>query len=219
MVIGHFGVGLAAKRYAPSLSLGLLFVAAQFADLLWPDLLLLKIERVSVRRGDDVFPLDFLYYPFSHSLLMSVAWASLFAVIYWAVKRDVRNSIVLALCALSHWILDLVVHKPDLPLFPNDTHLYGFGIWRSPLATALIEGALFVVGIVFYLKTTTPRKPAGVWGFWLLIVLLAAGHIAGRLSPPPTNTEAIGWGTQVIWLFVLLGFWVDKNRAPYGNII
>jgi FtsH-binding integral membrane protein len=212
MVIGHFGFGLGAKKYAPRLSLGLIFLAVQFADILWPDLILLNIEKVRIQPEDAKFPLDFIYYPFSHSLLMSVFWAAVFGLIYWLVKKDRVSATVLGICVLSHWFLDLIVHKPDLPLYPGSAVFLGFGLWNWPWLTALAEGILFFTGMAFYLQTTRARNSSGKWGFWLLIILLIVGHIAGVLSPPPGTVTAIGWGTQALWLFVLLGFWVDHNR-------
>jgi membrane-bound metal-dependent hydrolase YbcI (DUF457 family) len=213
MVIGHFGFGLGAKKYAPKLSLGLIFLAVQFADLLWPDLILLNIEKVRIQPEDAKFPLDFIYYPFSHSLLISIFWAAVFGLIYWLIKKDRVSATVLGICVLSHWFLDLIVHKPDLPLYPGSSVLLGFGLWNWPWLTALTEGIIFFTGMIFYLQTTRARNPAGKWGFWLMIILLIVGHIAGVLSPPPGTVTAIGWGTQALWVYVLLGFWVDHNRV------
>jgi len=190
----------------------LIFLAVQFADILWPDLILLNIEKVRIQPEDAKFPLDFIYYPFSHSLLMSVFWAAVFGLIYWLVKKDRVSATVLGICVLSHWFLDLIVHKPDLPLYPGSAVFLGFGLWNWPWLTALAEGILFFTGMAFYLQTTRARNSSGKWGFWLLIILLIVGHIAGVLSPPPGTVTAIGWGTQALWLFVLLGFWVDHNR-------
>ena len=209
MVIGHFGFGLGAKKYAPKLSLGLIFLAVQFADLLWPDLILLNIEKVRIQPEDAKFPLDFIYYPFSHSLLISIFWAAVFGLIYWLIKKDRVSATVLGICVLSHWFLDLIVHKPDLPLYPGSSVLLGFGLWNWPWLTALTEGIIFFTGMIFYLQTTRARNPAGKWGFWLMIILLIVGHIAGVLSPPPgTVTES-----QALLVYVLLGFWVDHNRV------
>ena len=213
MVIGHFGFGLGAKKYAPKLSLGLIFLAVQFADLLWPDLVLLNIEKVRIQPENAKFPLDFIYYPFSHSLLMSIFWAAVFGLIYWLIKKDRVSATVLGICVLSHWFLDLIVHKPDLPLYPGSSVLLGFGLWNWPWLSALAEGIIFFTGMVFYLQTTRARNSAGKWGFWLMIILLVVGHIAGVLSPPPGTVTAIGWGTQALWFYVLLGFWVDHNRV------
>jgi len=212
MVIGHFGFGLGAKKIAPKLSLGLIFMAVQFADLLWPTLLLLNVEKVGIQPGNTKFPLDFIYYPFTHSLLMSLCWALCFGLIYWLLKKDSRTAVVLGICVFSHWVLDLIVHIPDLPLYPGDSPKVGLGLWNWPLLTALIEGSLFVIGTAFYLRTTKAKNASGKWGFWLMTVLLVVGHVAGLMSPPPTSVAAIGWSTQVLWLFVLLGFWVDRNR-------
>jgi hypothetical protein len=213
MVIGHFGFGLGAKKFAPKLSLGLIFIAVQFADLLWPTLLLLKVEKVNIQPGNVLFPLNFIYYPFSHSLLTSILWASCFGSIYWLIKKDLQTAVVLGICVFSHWALDLIVHIPDLPLYPGSSLRLGLGLWNWPLLTALTEGTLFVIGAISYQRVTKARNLSGKWGFWLMMVLLIIGHAAGLMSPPPASVTAIGWSTQVLWLFVLLGFWVDHNRS------
>ena len=218
MVIGHFGFGLGAKKYGPKISLGLLFIAVQFSDLLWPDLLLLHVEKVGIRPENAKFPLDFIYYPYSHSLLMCLVWGLLFGGLYWLIKKDTRTAMVLGICVLSHWFLDLIVHTPDLPLYPGNAPKVGLGLWNSPLRTAVVEGSIFVIGTLVYLRTTRARNSAGKWGFWLLVILLVIGHTAGILSPPPATVAAIGWGTQVMWIYVLLGFWVDHNRVAASAV-
>ena len=128
MFIGHFGVGLAAKPLAPKTSLGTLFLAAQFIDLLWPTLLILGIEQVRIDPGNTaVTPLDFERYPVSHSLLAVIGWAVLIAVAYQLLRRYPRGAIVLGILVVSHWLLDLVVHRPDLPLYPGSAR-FGFGL-------------------------------------------------------------------------------------------
>src|SRR5689334_20073940 len=113
MFLGHFGVALGAKRAAPKVSLGTLLIAAQFADLLWPTLLLLGIEKVEIRPGiTKMTPLDFIHYPYSHSLLMGIVWGILLGGIFWLFTKDSRDAIVISLCVVSHWMLDLIVHRP-----------------------------------------------------------------------------------------------------------
>ncbi len=120
MFIGHFGVGLAAKKIDKQPSLGTLFMAAQFVDLLWPLFLILGIEKVKIVPGISMLtPLDFTYYPFTHSLLGVFFWALLFGLIYFLIKKNVRSAIILGILVISHWFLDLIVHIPDLPLFPG----------------------------------------------------------------------------------------------------
>ncbi|HTM94087.1 MAG TPA: hypothetical protein VL095_16820 [Flavisolibacter sp.] len=213
MFIGHFGAGLAFKKAARPLSLGLLFLAAQFLDLLWPTLLLLNIEHVQISTDkNDVIPLLFTDYPYSHSLAMVLVWSALFFVVYWLFKRDVRGALILGLAVFSHWILDLIVHLPDLPLYPGNSPMVGLELWRWLLATVIVEGFIFVIGIVLYLKTTSPKNKTGVIVFWILITLLVVSYIANLFSPPPPSVKAIAWAGQAMWLFVLLGFWVDRNR-------
>src|ERR1700754_2475535 len=106
MVLGHFGVGLGAKRFAPKISLGTLFIAVQWADLLWPVLLPLNVEHVDVRKNNPHFPLDFISYPITHSLLMEMVWAACFGLLYWLFKKDIRGAVILGICVVSHWLLD-----------------------------------------------------------------------------------------------------------------
>lgn len=213
MFIGHFGIGMAAKKYAPEISLGTLFIAAQFLDLLWPTLLLLDVEHVIIRPYNSLQPLDFIDYPISHSLIMVFLWSFLFGVVYWLFKKDKKAATILGLCVLSHWILDLIVHFPDLPLYPGHSPKLGFGLWNSRIGTVLAEGVIFVTGIIFYLQKTRAKNVAGTILFWVLIGLLVASHAANMLGPAPPGINAIAWAGQLQWIFVLLAFWVDHNRS------
>jgi membrane-bound metal-dependent hydrolase YbcI (DUF457 family) len=131
MFIGHFGVGMAAKPAARRTSLGTLFLACQFLDLLWPTLVLLGIEKVEVAPGATrLTPLEFVYYPFSHSLLAALVWSALFGLVYFVIRRDPKGSLVCAALVTSHWLLDVLVHKPDLPLSPGSTVKIGLGLWN-----------------------------------------------------------------------------------------
>jgi hypothetical protein len=114
MFIGHFALGFGAKRWAPAVSLGTLFLAAQFVVLLWPTLLLLGIEHVRVVPGITAFtPLDFTHYPVSHSLLAGVGWGIALGGGYALLRRNRRAAVVIGLLVLSHWMLDFVTHRPD----------------------------------------------------------------------------------------------------------
>ncbi len=119
MFVGHFGVGLGLKTVVPAVSLGTLFLAAQFIDLLWPSLLLVGLEHVEIAPGiTRVTPLDFVNYPISHSLLAVLGWAVLFALTYLLTRRHRLGAVICGVAVLSHWLLDLVTHRPDLPLYP-----------------------------------------------------------------------------------------------------
>ena len=149
MFIGHFGVALAAKRVAPRTSLGTLVMAAQFVDLLWPVFLLLGVERVIIAPGTTaVTPLDFIFYPFSHSLLADLGWACLFAGIYKTVKRDSRGAACLWFVLISHWLLDALSHLPDLPLYPGSSTYVGLGLWNSRRSSWNVPSSLSARGFM-----------------------------------------------------------------------
>src|SRR5262245_11967755 len=145
MFIGHFAIGMAAKRIEPSVSLGTLFLSAQFLDLLWPTLLLLDAEHVSIEPGiSKVTPLAFTDYPVSHSLLAVVGWSLLFGIIYYFITKNKRAALLVGGLVLSHWILDAIVHIPDLPLYPGQSPKVGLGLWNSVPMTILVEGEIFL---------------------------------------------------------------------------
>jgi len=212
MFIGHFAVGFGAKRFAPGVSLGTLFLAAQFIDLLWPTLLLLGVERVQIAPGITAFtPLDFEHYPWSHSLLMVAVWGGLFGVVYYALRRDARASIVLAIAVLSHWLLDFFTHRPDLPLWPGATRV-GLGLWNSVSGTLAIEVGLFVCGVLLYLHSTHARDAVGRWAIWGLLALLGLIYAGNLLGPPPPSVTAIAWVGHAQWLLVAWAYWMDRHR-------
>jgi LexA-binding, inner membrane-associated putative hydrolase len=211
--IGHFAIALGAKKAAPQLSLGLLFLAAQFLDLLWPTLLLIGIETVGIQPGNtDFTPLNFTSYPYSHSLLMVAGWAVLLGGIYYLITRKGRSATVIAFCVASHWLLDLLTHRPDLPLSPNNQVKVGLGLWNSVPASLIVELLLFAAGLYIFLKTTRAKNKTGVYSFWALIVFLTIIYLSNAFGPPPPSVEAIAWAGQLQWLIVLWAWWADRNR-------
>jgi hypothetical protein len=215
MFIGHFAVGFAAQRATPVVSLGTLFLAAQFLDLLWPTFVLLGIEEVKIVPGiTAVTPLDFVSYPYSHSLVAAIGWSILFGTVYWCVRRQWLSSALLGLLVLSHWVLDFIVHRPDLPLGFGSSTRVGLELWSSRPATLAVELLLFVVGVVLYGRSTEPRDRAGRYGYWGLIVFLLVAYFADVYAPPPPSVSALAWGAQAMWLPVLWGYWLGRHRSP-----
>jgi len=220
MFIGHFGVGFGAKGAAPKVSLGSLFLAAQFIDLLWPTFLLLGIEQVRIDpAATKVTPLDFEYYPISHSLLAVAGWAVLLAVAYQLLRRDRRGAVMLGLAVVSHWLLDAIVHRPDLPLYPGSAYLAGFNLWSSLSATLAIELLIFVLGVWMYLRVTEPSDAVGKWALCVLIVFLVVIYLANLFGSPPPNVTALAWVGQAQWLLVAWGYWIDRHRRPVATMI
>ncbi len=216
MFIGHFALGMGAKKMAPEVSLGTLFLACQLADLLWPALLLAGVEVVRIQPGvTAVTPLDFVRYPYSHSLLALLIWSVLFSLTYLAFRRSrTKAAVTLGALVLSHWLLDFVVHRPDLPVIPGGSERFGLGVWDSLPATLAVELPLFAAGVVLYARSTVALDRQGRWGFWSLIAFLLIVYLANLFGPPPPSVDAVAWTTQAMWLLVLWGWWVDRHRRP-----
>ncbi len=213
MFIGHFGAGFAAKKIDSGPSLGTMFMASQFIDLLWPILLLLGIERVAVNPGDTAFtPLNFVHYPFSHSFLGVLAWAALFGIVHWSIKRNLRSALLLGALVLSHWFLDLIVHRPDLPLFPWGDVKVGLGMWNSVFLTLIVELLIFSTGVYIYQKTTHAENKTGLFGFWGLVVFLVLVYLMNAFGPPPPSEGPIAYMAFSMWLLIAWGYWIDRNR-------
>jgi membrane-bound metal-dependent hydrolase YbcI (DUF457 family) len=216
MFIGHFAVGFAAKRWVPAVSLGTLFLACQLADLLWPTLVLLGVEKVEILPGATaVTPLDFVSYPYSHSLLGLALWGGLLGLTMWFARRGKGAMFaVVALVVLSHWVLDVVSHRPDMPLtFDGPTRL-GLGLWNSRAATVLVESLLFAIGVTLYVRATRPKDGVGRWALVALIAFLATISIANLVGPPPPSAAAVAWVAESMWLLVAWGYWIDRHRVP-----
>ncbi len=219
MFLGHYGVAFAARRVTPRTSLGALTFAAQFLDELWPILLLLGVEQVRIVPGlMAANPLDFVYYPFSHSLLMAIVWGILIGSAYFLLRRYSRGAWIMGVLVVSHWVLDLPMHRPDLPLWPGlSSPKVGWGLWNSMLASNMIEFAIYAIGIALYLRATRARDRIGSWGLWAYIILLAILYVLSNGSPPPSE-RVLAWTALGIWLFVPWAWWVDKHREYVGRI-
>ncbi len=215
MFLGHFGVGFGGKAAAPRVSLGTLFLAAQFVDLLWSTLLMLGIERASISPGNTrVMPVDFTSYPFSHSLLAVGLWATLYSFAYFLLRRYRKGAWVCGLVLLSHWVLDVLVHRPDLGLAPGSSFRVGLGLWNSVPATLVVELAIFAAGVGFYCRTTQPSDRTGSAALWVLVALLVMIYCGSIFGQPPPNVTALAWVGQAQWLFVVWGYWIDRHRKP-----
>lgn len=214
MFIGHLAVAMAAKRVAPRASLGWLFAAAQLPDLIWPVLLLTGTERARIAPGDTAFtPLAFDHYPWSHSLLMMIVWGVALGGFYAALRSYSRAGIVLTGLVVSHWVLDWVTHRPDMPLVPFGGPKLGLGLWNSVAGTLAIEGLLFAACVWLYMRSTTPDNGKGRWGFIGLVAFLLVIHVVNAFSPPPPNMTAVALGGFAIWLLVWWAAWADRHRS------
>ena len=213
MFLGHYALGLAAKRVTPGLSLGVLFGAAQLADILWPFLLALGLEQVRIDPGNTAFtPLDFVSYPYSHSLLLLIVWG---LAMGWIFARRHRHGIaIVAALVVSHWLLDVITHRPDMPVYPGGARV-GLGLWNSVAMTVAVELPMFIAGVWLYLGATRARDAIGRWGLVLLVstlLLIYVGDALSSAAPPSvrdlTVVAAIGG-----LLFTAWSWWADRHRT------
>jgi hypothetical protein len=216
MFVGHFAVGMAGKKLAPGASLAWLWFAAIFADVLWPVLLAFGAENVRIlRRSQAYMPLDFVNFPWSHSLLMLVIWGALFAAFWRNVPGGKRIGLVLGALVVSHWFLDWITHKPDMPLWPGGPK-YGLGLWDSVPKTVLVELAIFAIGILIYVRATWPRDSLGTWGFWIVMLLLFLAYLSDSFDRRPPRSVGSIWSGAIIasLIMIALGGFIEQHRDP-----
>jgi hypothetical protein len=212
LFLGHFGLAFAAKKATPKTSLGTLVLAAQFADLLWPILLLAGLEKVSIVPGLlPASPFDFTSYPISHSLLMQIAWGVLLGIIYFAFKRNSRGALLVGALIPSHWILDVIAHRPDMPLYPGGPK-FGLGMWESVPLTLIVEFSIFAAGVAIYATATRAKDGTGKWSLWALVAILGLLYLAAEFGPPPANARVLALSGLALWLMVPWAAWADRHR-------
>jgi membrane-bound metal-dependent hydrolase YbcI (DUF457 family) len=225
MLVGHYAVGLIAKKLEPRLSLGTLVLAAMLADFLWCIFMIAGIEEVRLKPGltvsNGMRAIDVLEahkIAFSHSLVADLVWAGLVAGLYFFWRRNSYGAGILFVAVLSHWLLDFASHPPDMPLAPGIDRYFGLGLWTSIPATLAVEGSIWLLAIAVYIFGTRSSRSARLVFFAGAAVLTLAwlGNIAG---PPPSNLRTIGFSSLTFFsLTVAWGVWVDRvNRAVYSR--
>jgi hypothetical protein len=214
MFIGHFALAFGAKRAAPSVSLAVLFVARQLADLLWPVLVIAGIERVAVLPGVTAMtPLDFISYPYSHSLATLCVWGIALGGVYVALTRaGLSAGVTLALLVISHWVLDVVTHRPDVPLAPWAATDVGLGLWNSTAATIAVETSMLAIGLLLFMRAAPPPTRGRAIGLWSLVAVMFLLYLGSIFGPPPPSGSAVAWSANGIWLFVAWAYFVDRPR-------
>jgi hypothetical protein len=213
MFIGHFAVAFAAKPVAPRTSLATLMAAAQLLDLVWPILVLLRVETMRIEPGPNpFFRLRFLEYPWTHSLLLSFGWAAAFALLYrWKTGYTRGAALVFAL-VVSHWVLDFITHRPDLQLAPGIATRVGLGLWASPAATLAVEATMFVAGVAVYARARPARDRAGSWGFWSFVAVLVIAYAASLFGGVPPSGDAVAVSALIGWALLPWVAWFDHHR-------
>jgi hypothetical protein len=218
MFVGHFGLALAAKRLAPRASLAVLILAAQLADVIWPVLVALGIEQVRIDPGNTAFtPLDFVAYPYSHSLILLGVWGLVLGVL---TRRQVGGRAPVVLIAglvVSHWLLDWITHRPDLPVFPGGPRL-GLGLWNSVPWTLAVELVIFAAGTWIYAGVTRAEDAVGRWGFVAFVAFLLVAYLANLGSAPPSVTALYAVAMAGVLVTAAWAWWVDRHRPAAAGV-
>ena len=196
MIVGHYGVSFALKSVCREVPLWVLFVAVQFLDFLWLSFVSMHVEQSWIDRHLLSVPLDLHYIPYSHSLLAALIWTGLAVAACKAIPlgRHNRAAWIVGAAVLSHWIADLLVHRPDLALY-DSAYKVGLAGWNYPVFAYVLEGACLFAGIVLYQRATTPRTNAGRYApfaYGIGLMALQAPVVFGLVDPPSIAFILIG---------------------------
>ena len=216
MFVGHYGPSFAIKAARPQIPLWLLFMAVQLVDVGWAILVLLNVEKVRIVPGITASnPLDLYYMPYTHSLIAAVLWSAAAVVLSkWLLGiKSLSAAVWIGAAVFSHWVLDLLVHRPDLPIY-DDTMKVGLGLWNYPAIAISLEAAILFVGMILYLRTTKPINAIGRLGppiFGLAMLAIQAYIFFG---PPPVSPAAAAITALVSYVvFAFVAQWLDRQRA------
>ena len=214
MFIGHLGVGLALKKVEPRLNLGWLFAAAMLLDIVLWVLVLAGIEQGHV-------PTDYaqrryltFVFPYSHSLIGALGWSALMAAGGWWITRRRRAAAVLAVAVFSHWVLDVLVHPPELPLAGAGSPRWGLSLWNHLSVALGIEALLLAGGWWLYFQVTEANTSASRYGLGFFLLVLQAFAFGGQMwAPPPSSMHQLAISSLVTLVMVIVvAAWLDRKR-------
>lgn len=222
MFVGHYGPSLAIRALRPGIPLWLLFVAAQLVDIAWALLVLGGVEKLRIVPGITAAnPLDLYYMPYTHSLVAALLWSAGAAV---ACRLAFRwqgwgNALWVGAAVLSHWFIDALVHRPDLPLY-GDSLKVGLGLWNSVALSLGLEVLVVVAGLWLYLRRTHGLTTVGRYGPVVFVALMLAVQVGSIVGPPPPSPAAVaasGLGAYLV--FAAVAGWIDRQRSTPRRVM
>lgn len=219
MFIGHLGAGLALKKFDKKTNLAWFFVSVLFLDLLLWILVLFGIEKVVIPANfENLHYLKFIF-PYSHSLIATVAWSILVYVATDVITKRRKTAVLLGLGVFSHYLFDFIVHPPDLSVLGDNSMLIGLGLWNHMYIALSVELLFYFIGLFIYLRETKGISFSGKYGVYIFsTILVAAAFISQLLSPQPHNgNEVAGSALLSILLVILISFWIDRKRVPVDS--
>jgi hypothetical protein len=217
MFVGHYGPSLAAKAAKNCIPLWILFIAVQLLDVFWSIFVLLGIEKVRIVPGITVTnPLDLYYMPYTHSLGGAMLWSIAAGIAYYVFRKaDGRLAAAFVGTAVfSHWVLDWLVHRPDLPLYDNSFKV-GLGLWNYPVFAFALEIVVLFSGMYLYMKSTKPVARGGRFAIVIFGFVMLVFQAFVFLRPPPTSDKAAAVTLLVFYCaFAGIPYWLERKRAP-----
>ena len=221
MFVGHYAAAIALKGQEKRANLGLLFIAVQFVDILFFPLVVAGVEKMRFVPGfTEVNPFDMYYYPYTHGLLASLLWAGLTYLLFLLIPDKARPgrksvALVMALAVVSHWLTDLLVHTPDLPLLGNNSPKLGFGLWHNAAATYVLEAILVLAALVYYLRQSVANSWVGNYGMILFVVFMLVVNYLNMFVLPASEevTELTVSALVAYFLFAGIAYYLDKKRT------
>ena len=219
MFVGHYGVSFAAKKLEPSIPLWVFFIAVQLLDVLWAPFVLLGIEKVRIVPGITASnPLDLYYMPYTHSLLAAIGWSVAAFLVYRLAVRNApaRTAAIVGVAVFSHWVLDFLVHRPDLPLYDN-TAKVGLGLWNLPAIAFGLEAALLFGGMLLYFRLGTARRTAML--VFAIIMLAIQAYVF--FGPPPSSDKAAAgtaFFSYIVFALIIRAFERRRDLTTPGVV-
>ena len=217
MYVGHYAASLALKRVEKRASLGMLFLAVQFVDIVFFPLVILGIERLNIVENftqSTHFELEYMTY--THSLVAFLIWSGLaYALFRWVIVKSRSIALVVALAVMSHWLHDVIVHTPDLPLWNDASLKLGLGLWNNAVATYVLEAAILLAGLWLYLRSTEATTRTGKYGMAIFVGLLLLINIVNIFGPLQGDSKVVLAATALVsyLLFAAIAFWLDTKRS------
>jgi len=219
MFVGHYGVSFAAKSAEKRVPLWVWFIAVQWLDVVWSVLVLAGVEKLRIVPGyTEANPLDLYYMPYTHGLPGAIVLSLILGgIVAFFVKENRRTILLLvAAASFSHWLLDLIVHTHDLPLYDN-TDKVGFGLWRHVVLSFPLELAFLGVGAWLYARATNFSSAKGRHALWGFVIFLAAVQIYANFGPPPSSPDAMAATALTLYVaLAALAAWFESFATRHG---
>lgn len=226
MFMGHYGLAVwdaQRGKKRPLISLWQAFLAVQFMDIVFAILAVFDIEGTVMKSGQPFFDIKWSH-SFVSSVLLSFLGGAVF--LFFKPKVGIKGFWVIAALVFSHWLLDLVVHRPDLPLYPQSSQLFGFGFWNYPIAAFILEIGLLFLGLFYWVRVTSPKNMLFTIAPWCLFAFMVAIqflfitqpglHLQAGTFDPSSQPQGIALGLSALFTFALLatliGF-IENGRS------